>query len=161
VTVADQYDDDDYDDEQDERDERQRSNSEWAELRQAKRAAKQAETKAQQAQRELAFYKAGLPIDDPKTQYFVKGYEGDLAPEAIKQAAVEAGFLAAQQEQAPEQQQAVAAQQRIAVAGSAGVPNQTGEAAALSMLDEAYQQGGAAAVMAALAQQGIPFSNQG
>lgn len=55
--------------------------------------AREAEARAAAAERELAFAKAGLPLDDPKMGYFVKGYEGDLTPEAIKAAAESAGFL--------------------------------------------------------------------
>lgn len=163
--MANQYDEQDYeDDDEYEADEpgqrQQRTNAEWAELRQAKKAAKQAETKAQQAERELAFYKAGIPTDDPKMAYFIKGYEGKPEPEAIRQAAIEAGFMEAQA-QSPEHQQAIQAQQRIAVAGSAGVPNPVGVEAALQGLDEAYEQGGVGAVLAAMQQAGIPLSDRG
>jgi hypothetical protein len=48
------------------------------------------------AQRELAFLKAGVPADDPMTKYFVKGYDGEISPDAIRTAAQEAGLIAAQ-----------------------------------------------------------------
>lgn len=50
-------------------------------------------TAGQQATRELAFVKAGVDPQDKKAAYFVKGYDGDLTPEAIKKAAEDAGFL--------------------------------------------------------------------
>lgn len=53
--------------------------------------------RADAAERELAFAKAGVDLADPKLSYFVKGYSGDLTPDAIKQEAVNAGFLAAPQ----------------------------------------------------------------
>jgi hypothetical protein len=53
--------------------------------------------RADAAERELAFAKAGVDLADPKLSYFVKGYSGELTPEAIKQEAVNAGFLAAPQ----------------------------------------------------------------
>lgn len=43
--------------------------------------------------RELAFVKAGINPDDPKFKYFVKAYDGDLAPEALNQALVEAQLI--------------------------------------------------------------------
>lgn len=43
--------------------------------------------------RELAFTKAGINPDDPKAKWFVKGYDGDLDPEAIKAAAAEAQLI--------------------------------------------------------------------
>ena len=49
---------------------------------------------AAQAQRELTFVKAGINPDDPKARYFVKGYDGDLSVEAIRQAAEEASLIA-------------------------------------------------------------------
>ena len=46
-----------------------------------------------QAQRQIAFAKAKIDITDPKMGYFIKGYEGDLEPDKIREAAVSAGFL--------------------------------------------------------------------
>jgi len=45
------------------------------------------------ARRELAFVKAGVPLDNPATKYFVKAYDGELTPEAIRSAAEEANFI--------------------------------------------------------------------
>jgi hypothetical protein len=50
-------------------------------------------SQSEQAQRELAFAKAKLDITDPKMSYFVKGYEGDLDPSKIREAAIAAGFI--------------------------------------------------------------------
>ena len=61
----------------------------------AERVAAEADERAKAAERELAFIKAGIQPDDPKQAYFVKGYEGDLTPEAIKAAAVAGGFAEA------------------------------------------------------------------
>jgi hypothetical protein len=38
------------------------------------------------AQRELMFARAGVPIDDPKNGYFVRGYDGELTASSIKAA---------------------------------------------------------------------------
>ena len=45
------------------------------------------------AERELAFVKAGIDPNSPMAKYFMKGYDGDLNPEAIKTAALEAQLL--------------------------------------------------------------------
>lgn len=48
---------------------------------------------AEQAARRAAFLEAGLNLNDKMTQYFVKAYDGDVTPEAIKQAAMEANLI--------------------------------------------------------------------
>ena len=48
---------------------------------------------AAEAKKELAFLKAGIDTSDPKFKYFVKGYDGELNPDEIKQAAAEAQLI--------------------------------------------------------------------
>ena len=60
--------------------------------KQAKQAT-EAAARAEAAERKLAFAEAGIPLNDPKLSYFIKGYDGDPTPEAIKQAAIDAGFI--------------------------------------------------------------------
>ena len=55
--------------------------------------AKKLLAEAEVAKRELAFVKAGLDPLSPMTKYFVKAYDGDLNPDAIRQAAVEAQLI--------------------------------------------------------------------
>lgn len=55
--------------------------------------AKRLLAEAEAAKRELAFVKAGIDLSAPVTKYFVKGYDGELSPEAIRQAAVEAQLI--------------------------------------------------------------------
>lgn len=52
--------------------------------------------RADAADRELAFAKAGVDITDERNGYFVRGYTGDLTVEAIKEAATKGGFLTGQ-----------------------------------------------------------------
>lgn len=59
---------------------------EVAELRKQK-------AEAEEAKRELAFAKAGIPMETPMAKYFIKGYDGELTPEAIREAATEAGLV--------------------------------------------------------------------
>lgn len=64
-------------------------------LRERSRRVDEAEQRAAAAERRLAFAEAGISLSDPKLTYFVKGYDGDLTPDAIRQAAEEAGFIEA------------------------------------------------------------------
>jgi hypothetical protein len=48
---------------------------------------------AETARRELAFVKAGIDPNSPMSKYFMKGYDGELDPDAIRQAAVEAQLI--------------------------------------------------------------------
>lgn len=53
--------------------------------------AKYAET-----EKKMSFMEAGINTSDPKFKYFVKAYDGELSPEAITQAAVEAQLITPQ-----------------------------------------------------------------
>lgn len=59
------------------------------------------EAKLAEAEKDAAFTKALGPNTDPRLDYFRRGYQGDVNPEAIRQAAAEAGFLAAESQPAP------------------------------------------------------------
>jgi len=61
--------------------------------------AKKLLAEAEVAKRELAFVRAGLDPLSAKHKYFVKAYDGDLDPEAINQAAVEAQLISSPQTQ--------------------------------------------------------------
>lgn len=61
---------------------------------------------AEAAQKELAFAKAGLDLNSKMAQYFVKGYDGELTPEAIREAAQEANLIPNQQKELASEQQA-------------------------------------------------------
>ena len=54
---------------------------------------------AESAKRELAFVKAGIDPLQPMSKYFVKAYDGELNPDAIRQAAVEAQLISPPQTQ--------------------------------------------------------------
>lgn len=74
-------------------------------LEAAAKAASQHEADVASLRRELAFRDAGINPTDPKLKYFVKGYDGDATVEAIKAAALEAGFIQEQAQQSQEGQQ--------------------------------------------------------
>lgn len=128
-------------------------------LRQAANKAKKLERELAQMQRELAFHKAGIPLNDPKMNYFIKGYEGELDAEAIRQAAIESGFLQVQQEQVEDTshiEEAAMAQERVMRASAGAMPEDTTEGAALSRLEAAMAEGGVEAMLDVARQYGIP-----
>lgn len=150
-----------------------RTNSEWAEFRQEQKKARDAEKAAQEAQRELAFYKAGIdPSKDPKLALFMKAYDGKPEPDAIKAAAAEYGFDLGEQAPPPADPQAqaqadaqaqanadaLAASGRIAAANAGATPPPVDPT---TIITDAFAKGGDSALLAALAEQGIPIAIEG
>lgn len=108
--------------------------------------------------RELAFVKAGVPLDDPKMSYFVKGYDGELDPQAIKDAAVEAGFMAAPVVQPdPAVEQAKAGQAAVMAASAESTPSADPNSVRYEM-EQAYKEGGLEGLSAVTARHGVTFN---
>lgn len=131
-------------------------------LRKAASRSKKLEQELNQMQRELAFFKAGIPQDDPRMRYFIKGYDGELEAEAIRQAAVQAGFL--QVQTSPEQaqvQEAIAAEGRVMAASAGAVAEDNSEGAALARLEAALNEGGVEAMLDVARQYGVPTTHDG
>lgn len=74
-----------------------------------------------QASREMNFVKAGIQTDDPRFKYFLKGYDGELTPEAIRRAAEEAQLITPQNNVVDQDKQAWQQSNKIA-AGSESAP---------------------------------------
>jgi hypothetical protein len=130
-------------------------------LRRAANGKKQLEKELADIRRELAFTKAGINPDDPKMKYFVRGYDGELSAESVRQAALEAGFLATQQQGNDQAQQAAAAAQNRVVTASAGaIYEDASEEAAYARLESAMQEGGVEAMMEVARQYGIPIASE-
>ena len=140
-------------------------------LEAAAKAGVQAQKSTVQAQRELAFYRAGLDPSDKRLSYFVKGYEGELTPEAIKAEAEQAGFTT----QAPAAPAAPSGQpgeagaeggdmadlRAAALAGGAIPPGSDASlAAGRQALQEAMAQGGLDAMMAKARELGLPIAGE-
>jgi hypothetical protein len=87
------------------------------ELEQQVKAFEAKAIEAEAAQRELAFVKAGVDPDSAAAKYFVKGYDGELTPEAIRAAAEEASLIPSQKKEVAAEQQAW---NRVAQASRAG-----------------------------------------
>lgn len=126
-------------------------------LRRAASGKKKLEEELAQIRRELAFTKAGINSDDPKMRYFIKGYEGDLTAEAVRAAALEAGFI---QSEESSLQQLAQSQDRVISASAGGISEDATEAAALSRMEAAMQEGGIDAMMDVARQYGIPIGTE-
>ena len=93
-------------------------------LKDAEARASDAEDRASSYERRDTFRSAGLDPDDARVKYFVKGYEGELDAEAIRQEATAAGFLGADASVAQNSvfNDMLSAEQRIQAAGEGGDP---------------------------------------
>jgi hypothetical protein len=134
-------------------------------LRKAAESAKKLKAENAKLQREIAFAKAGLPLSDPKMNYFIKGYDGELEAEAIREAAAEAGFISNQVEQANEQRQAqqqvsLEAQGRVMSASAGAFVEDASEMAALGRMEAAMNEGGMDAMLDVVRQYGIPIASE-
>lgn len=128
-------------------------------LRRAANSKKKLEQELAELRRELAFAKAGIDPSNPKMRYFVKGYDGEMSAEAVRAAAMEAGFLQSQQ-QAPDPQvsaSVAAAQDRVVQAAAGAISQDNSEQAALARLQQAMEEGGIDAMMDVAQQYGIPI----
>ena len=134
----------------------QRSNSDWATLRRTASKAKKAEAEALQAKRELAFLRAGVNLDDPRSTYFVKGYDGEVNVDAIRSAALEAGFI--QTKEQPPSPDATGAERIRAAAAGGTSPVGGGLDGVAARMDDSYRQGGNEALIAQLEREGFPIS---
>lgn len=130
-----------------------------AELREAAKRGAKAKAEAEALKRENAFLRAGIDPDDSRLRYFVRGYEGDLEPTVIRQAAVEAGFIAA-----PEQpvdtalEQAQQGQQRVMAAASGGDSGGFDPQAVVYGMEQAYNEGDLEGLSAYTSQYGVTFN---
>ena len=149
---------DNYNEPIDDDDDESGENEDFKNLRAKARKASKYEQENLTLKRELAFIKAGVPMEDPKMGYFVKGYEGDLEPSAIRQAAIEAGFMAAPS-QAPDPRIMQAQQGQAAVMqASAGADSGYDPQSALYQLEQAYNEGGTEQMLDVVQQYGFRTS---
>lgn len=136
----------------------ERTDAEWAELRKTKKARDAAENELSELRRTLAFRDAGIDENDAQMRYFVKGYDGPVDADSIRQTALEAGFIqeAARQEQSEAVQQAGAVQERVAGLSSGATPENDQQLVSASRrLNEAMQAGGQEALIAQLQSEGL------
>ena len=124
----------------------ERTPQEWAALRQEKKARKDAEEKLTALERRDAIREAGIDTSSPLGKFFADKYDGEPTAEAVKAAAIAAGFVEtgdpAPGQTAPDPAIAASleAGERIAAASpGAGVIEPQGS---IATLDEAYLAGG-------------------
>ena len=104
-----------------------------------------------ETQKKMAFMEAGIPLDSPMTKYFIKGYDGELTPEAIRVAAEEAQLIAPPTQQNEADRQGWRETNRIA-SGSEVSPEPAGwakrirDASTEAELMEIFQEAAAAGV---------------
>jgi len=136
-------------------------------LRAAANRSKKLEAELNSMRRELAFARAGLPLDNPTLQYFIRGYDGDLDPEAILYAAHEAGFVEFEEDSDNYEQSAehmddsyeapeLDGQHRVMRASAGATAEDVSEQSALARLEAAMNDGGVEAMLDVARQYGIP-----
>jgi hypothetical protein len=120
------------------------------------REAKDAVARAEAAERRLSFLEAGIDLSDPKNNYFVKGYEGEISPEAIRAEAEKAGFLAPPKPEVPaaEMQEHQAAANLSAGAGFVSADKTAEYHAALA------RAGSQAEILNVMREYGSPVANE-
>jgi hypothetical protein len=106
-------------------------------------------------QKKLAFVEAGIPLDSPMAKYFIKGYDGELSAEAIRQAAEEAQLIAPTPQVADTDKQAWRETNRIA-AGSEVSPAPPGW---IDRINAANSEQEIMGIFAEAQAQGIDLSN--
>ena len=92
-----------------------------AELRKLRKEAKEAGELKQRVldmERREMFARAGVPLDNPATDYLIRGYQGELTPEAIKAEAVKLNIIANPGATSEE----IAAHQATQMAAAGGIP---------------------------------------
>jgi hypothetical protein len=112
-------------------------------------------TEAQAAQKEIAFIKSGLDMNHPMAKYFIKGYDGELSSEAIKNALVEAQLITPEVQVDDQDKQGWRESNRIAT-GSEVRPEPTSWGKRIS---EAESESELMAIFAEAQAQGIDLSS--
>jgi ribosomal protein L12E/L44/L45/RPP1/RPP2 len=129
-----------------------------AELREAVKRGNRAKAEAETLRRENVFLRAGIDPDDTRLRYFVKGYDGELEPDAIRTAAVEAGFVQAPQQPVDAAVQQAQAGQAAVVAAATGVVPSFDESAVDYQMEQAYAEGGLQGLSDVAQQYGVTFN---
>jgi hypothetical protein len=90
-------------------------------------------------------------MNDPKMKYFVNGYDGEISVDAIRSAALEAGFIGEPVQQIEQEssanQEVFSAQQRVTNASRGAVITNNSEESAMALLEQAMEEGGVEAML--------------
>jgi hypothetical protein len=109
---------------------------------------------AETAKKELAFVKAGVDPTDPKAKWFVKGYDGEFSPEAIRAAAEEAQIVTPQQQVTDSDKQAWQTSNKVAAGAESGSEGPSW----IKRIQDAQSEDELMAVFAEAQAQGIDLS---
>jgi len=129
-------------------------------LRQAANGKKKMEQELLETKRLLAFARAGIDPDDPRMKYFVRGYDGELTAQAVREAAIESGFLSPTAPQTAVPMELAAAQDRVVSAAAGAGQSDSSEHAVLAQMEQAMQEGGMDAMLEVARQYGIPIGTE-
>lgn len=144
-----------YDEDDDQPQESNPVRARMKQLEKENREIRKALAEAEQARREVNFLKAGIDPAEPKFKYFVKGYDGDLSPEAIKAAAEEAQLITPQPAVDDTDKQAWQTTNKIA-AGAESAPDAPSW---IKRINDAQSEEELMAVFAEAHAQGIDLGN--
>ena len=128
-------------------------------LRAKAKKADKYEAEANQLRRELAFTKAGIDLSDQRMSYFVKGYDGELSADQIREAAISAGFLAAPEPVVDEAAIAAQAGQAAVQAVASGADAEFNIDSVAYQMQQALAEGGLEGMSAVAEQYGITFNS--
>lgn len=110
---------------------------------------------AAEAQKKLTFMEAGINASDPKFKYFVKGYDGELSADAIRQAAEEAQLITPSQPVTQEDKSAWQQSNRIA----AGAETSSEGPSWMKRISDASSESELMAIFAEAQAQGIDLGD--
>jgi hypothetical protein len=108
-----------------------------------------------EAQKKLTFMEAGINASDPKFKYFVKGYDGELSADAIRQAAEEAQLITPSQPVTQEDKSAWQQSNRIA----AGAETSSEGPSWMKRISDASSESELMAIFAEAQAQGIDLGD--
>jgi hypothetical protein len=143
-----------YEDEDDQMQETNPVRARMKQLEKENREFKKRLAEAETAQKEMAFIKGGLDMNHPMAKYFLKGYDGDLSPDAIKNALVEAQLITPEVQVDDQDKQAWRESNRIA-AGSEVAPEPASWA---KRINDAQSEQELMAIFAEAQAQGVDLS---
>ena len=112
-------------------------------------------SKYAEMERKMAFTEAGINASDPKFKYFIKGYDGEMTPEAISLAAQEAQLITPQGSVSQEERSAWQQTNKIA----AGAETASEGPSWIKRIQDAGSENEIAAIFAEAQAQGIDLSS--
>jgi hypothetical protein len=149
--IADEF----YEDDDDQPQESNPVRARMKQLEKENREIKKLLAEQEAAAKELAFVKAGIDLNNPMSKYFVKGYDGDLSPEAIRLAAEEAQLVTPQPQVLDQDKQAWQTANKVAT----GAETASEGPSWMKRIQNAESEQELMAVFAEAQAQGIDLSN--